>query len=78
MINLDSIDYAKLERARDELRYRDWAKVKASPNTYLGLLRDQMLAIQAYAEELEQKAEYDRLTRYGIAQGFIEEEQNYR
>ena len=82
MINQE-IDYAKLERVRDELRYPDWNKVEAAPNTYFGLLRDQMLAVQAYAQELERKtrleweAEYDRLLLYGMALGFIEEEQTY-
>jgi hypothetical protein len=79
MINQD-IDYAKLERVRDELRYPDWNKVEAAPNTYFGLLRDQMLAVQAYAEELdrkdrfEQEQEYQRLLVYGMVRGFIEEE----
>ena len=79
MIN-EEIDYAKLERVRDELRYPDWTKVEATPNTYFGLLRDQMLAVQAYTDELERKtrlefdAEFDRLLRRGIALGFIEEE----
>ena len=82
MINQE-IDYAKLERVRDEMRYPDWNKVEASPNTYFGLLRDQMLAVQAYAEELDQRArleheqEYQRLLVYGMVRGFIEDAQSY-
>ena len=77
------IDYAKLERVRDELRYTNWTRIEAAPNTYFGLLRDQILAVQTFVEEKEQKArleweaEYDRLLLYGMACGFIEEEQTY-
>lgn len=73
MIN-EEIDYAKLERVRDELRYPNWTKVDAAPNTYFELLRDQILAVQSFVEEQDQKArleweaEFDRLLLYGMAQ----------
>ena len=98
---------------------KELLKIKARPNTLLGLERDQKLSIMGYSEDeiermtgfkrgefpflypestkedrirslgkeiydklealeircrAEWEAEYDRLVRYGIARGFVEEE----